>query len=85
MILVSGILDCAICPPYCAGGLPLIRPRRAGRRHSTVRHPSTRTSAMAMAIDWKRVLSDIPLEQPQDYKIAYFDSPPFSTGGHTSR
>ena len=61
-------MDCAICPPYCAGGLPLIRPRRAGRRHSTVRHPSTRTSAYAasyfevgMAIDWKRVLSDIPI------------------------
>ena len=70
-------------PPYCVGKPTLKRPRPAGYPHSTVRRPSTRT--IAMAIDWKRVLSDIPIEQPHDYKIAYFVSPPFSTGGHTSR
>ena len=58
---------CAICTPYRAGGLTLKRPGRADSRHSTVRSPSTRTSAdaasfeVAMAIDWKRVLSDIPI------------------------
>ena len=61
--------DFAICPPYCTGALTLIRPRQGSRLHSTVRRPSTRTSAYAdsfsmgvgMSIDWKRVLSDIPI------------------------
>ena len=39
--------DFAICPPYCTGALTLIRPRQGSRLHSTVRHPSTRTSAYA--------------------------------------
>ena len=71
------------------GALPLKRPGRSDQLHSTVARPSTCTSAfvasffeVAMAVDWKRVLSDIPLEKP---KTAYFVSPPFSTGGHTSR
>ena len=38
---------CAICTPYRAGGLTLKRPGRADSRHSTVRSPSTRTSAYA--------------------------------------
>ena len=53
-------------------------------------HSQTRTILcfsfeVAMAIDWKRVLSDVPLENPHDNKTAYFVSPLFSTRGHTSR
>ena len=58
---------CAIYTPYRAGGVTLKRRQGADSWHSTVRRPSTRTSAyaasfeVAMAIDWKRVLSDIPI------------------------
>jgi len=38
-----------------------------------------------MATDWKRVLSDIPLEKHNSTTNAYFVPPLFSTGGHNSR
>ena len=60
-------------------GLYLSRP--ADSRHSAASSPSTRTRG-AMLTDWKRVLSDIPLETNLHHKMLTSFFPRFLPEDH---